>query len=104
MGFQIQNEEYYADSRPLHKALLSWVRKNFAWLYSYNPRIAEACLVDGITYNPARSMLIKTYPAEGLRREPLSLFFQVSALNASANNEGALSNAGNDGYVESNYG
>lgn len=33
------------------------------------PRVAEACLVDGITYDADNLQLVKTYAADGLRRE-----------------------------------
>lgn len=77
MGFTIKDQGYGLDSRALHKAILSWTRKNYAWLHSYNPRIAEACLVDGMTYDAENLRLVKTYPAEGLRREPLYVYFSV---------------------------
>ncbi len=77
MGFPLSKEAYYQDSIALQKAILSWTKKNFAWLHSYNPRIAEACLVDGITYDKDHFRLIQTYPAEGLRREPHYVYFDV---------------------------
>lgn len=69
MGFTISNNSYDKDSRPLQKAVLAWTRKNFVWLHEYNPRVAESCLVDGITYDAANRRLVYTHPAEGLRRE-----------------------------------
>ena len=67
------------DSRALHKAILAWTRKNYAWLHAYNPRIAEACLVDGTTYDVENHRLVKTYPAEGLRREPNYVYLEVDS-------------------------
>lgn len=61
----------------LQKVVLSWTKKNYAWLYSYNARIGEACLVDGITYDAEHRILVKTYPAEGLRREPARIEFNL---------------------------
>ena len=68
---------YDHDSKALQKAILSWTKKNYARLHSYNPRVAEACLVDGITYDVERFRLIKTSPAEGLRREPNYVYLEV---------------------------
>jgi hypothetical protein len=77
MGLTFSDKDYYHDSRALQKAILSWTKKNYAWLHSYNPRVAEACLVDGMTYDAENLRLVKTYPAEGLRREPHFVYFNV---------------------------
>lgn len=77
MGFRVRNEKSQRDSNALQKAILSWTKKNLAWLYAHNPRIVEACLVEGITYEPENLRLVRTYPAEGLRREPAVHYFQV---------------------------
>jgi len=77
MGFTVRDQDYYNDSKALHRAILSWTKKNYAWLHSYNKRVAEACLVDGITYDAEHLRLVKTYPAEGLRREPQYEYFNV---------------------------
>jgi hypothetical protein len=77
LGFRPRTQEYFHDSSALHKVILSWTRQNFAWLYSYNPRVAEACLVDGITYDAAHHRLVKTSPAEGLIRTPEVEYFDV---------------------------
>lgn len=79
MGLTISNEEYFRDSKALQKVILSWTKKNYAWLYSYNPRIAESCLVDSITYDQEHFRLVKTYPADGLRREPHYVYFNVDS-------------------------
>lgn len=70
MGFKPRGGDYDKDSRALQKALLTWVRKNYIWLHRYNSRVAEACLVDGMTYDAEGRRLVRTYPAEGLQREP----------------------------------
>ena len=70
MGLAARKDDYDKDSRALHKAILAWTRKNYAWLHGYNPRVAEACLVNGMTYDTEKLRLVKTYPADGLRREP----------------------------------
>ncbi len=77
LGLVINNQDSFHDSKALQKAILSWTKKNYAWLHLYNPRIAEACLVDGLTYDAANLRLVKTYPAEGLRREPEYIYFNV---------------------------
>lgn len=77
MGITIDDKDYFRDSKALQKSILSWTKKNYAWLHSYNPRVAEACLVDGITYDADHLRLVKTYPAEGLRREPAYDYFDV---------------------------
>jgi hypothetical protein len=77
MGLAIRNQKYDRDARALQKAILSWTKKNYAWLHSYNPRVAEACLVDGMTYDADNLRLVMTHPAEGLRREAQYFYFQV---------------------------
>lgn len=77
LGLEVSREDHYRDSRPLHKAILSWTKKNYAWLYSYNKRVAEACLVDGYSYEKKRMRIVRTYPANGLRREKECFYFQV---------------------------
>lgn len=84
MGLTASDGDYDQDSRALQKAILSWARKNYAWLHSYNPRIAEECLVDGMTYDAENLRLVKTYPAEGLRREPHYVYFSVDPAPLSA--------------------
>lgn len=69
MGINL-GKQRVADMRALHKAVLSWTKKNFVWLHSYDSRVAEACLPDGVTFEVEKSRLVKTYPAHGLRREP----------------------------------
>lgn len=77
MGLTVRDKDYDHDSKALQKAILSWTKKNYAWLHSYNPRVAEACLVDGITYDAEHLRLVNTYPADGLRREPHYVYFDV---------------------------
>lgn len=87
MGLKLrEHDSYYKDSRALHKAILAWTKKNYAWLHSYNPRVAEACLVDDISYDTVNFRLVKTYPAEGLRREPHCVYCDVNPIQQNANN------------------
>jgi len=78
MGFVVSDQDYYHDSKALQKAILSWMKKNYAWLHSYKPRVAEACLVDGIIYDVEHLRLVKTYPADGLKQEPEYSYFDVN--------------------------
>lgn len=80
MGFKVRDEDYDRDSKALHKAILSWTKKNYVWLHSYNPRVAEACLVDGMTYDGEHLRLVKNYPVDGLRREPLYVYLELEPL------------------------
>jgi len=78
MGLAIGQHDYDKDSRALQKAVLAWTRENYVWLHEYNPRIADACLVDGMSYDAANRRLVKTYPAEGLRREPHYVYLDLN--------------------------
>lgn len=77
MGLELGQIESDRDGYALHKVVISWVRKHYAWLHSYNPRIAEDCLVDGMTFDIDSLRLVKTYPAVGLRREPFHVYLQL---------------------------
>lgn len=77
MGLTIRQGDYDKDSRALQKAVLAWTKKHYVWLHGYNSRIAEACLVDGMTYDVENLRLVRTYPAEGLRREPSYVYLDL---------------------------
>lgn len=77
MGLTVRQGDYDKDSRALQRAVLAWTRKNFAWLHGYNPRVAEACLVDGMTYDADNLRLVQTSPADGLRREPSYVYLEL---------------------------
>lgn len=77
MGLKVGEGSYYRDSRALHVAVLSWTKQNFAWLYQYNPRVAEACLVDGMSFEQENNRLVYTSPAEGLRRKPSYVYLYL---------------------------
>lgn len=83
MGLQRQKGDYDRDSRALHKAILSWTKKNYAWLYDYNPRVAEACLVDGMTWDAEHRRIVLTHPADGLRPTPSFIYLDVDPPPAS---------------------
>jgi hypothetical protein len=77
MGLTVRADNYDKDSRALQKAVLRWTRKNFVWLHERTPQVAGACLVDGMSYDAENRRLVKTYPAEGLRREPHYVYFDL---------------------------
>lgn len=77
MGLTVRQGDYDKDSRALQRAVLAWTRKNFVWLHGYNPRVAEACLVDGITFDVENRRLVHTSPAEGLRRKPSYVYLEL---------------------------
>jgi len=80
MGLSLRpRDDYDRDSRALQRAILAWVKKHYVWLHEYNPRVAEACLVDGFTYDAERRRLVHTTPAKGLRREPYIVFLELEA-------------------------
>lgn len=77
MGFTIRRGDYDKDSRALHKAVLAWTKKNYVWLHGYNPRVAQTCLVDGMTFDAEKLRLIRAYPVEGLRREASHVYLEL---------------------------
>lgn len=77
MGFELRNDKYDRDTRALQKVILEWTKRHFAWLYSYNRQVAEACLVDGHEYDAENHRLVRIYPADGLRREPSYKYLDV---------------------------
>jgi hypothetical protein len=87
MGFAVNDNIPNKDSLPLQKAILSWTRKNFVWLHNSNPHIAEACLVDGITYDAENFRLVRTYPIIGLKHELTYVYLDLDPLTDSESNE-----------------
>jgi hypothetical protein len=77
MGLSARQGDYDKDSRALQKVVLAWTKRNFVWLHRYNPRVAEACLVDGMTFDVENLRLVRTSPAEGLRREPSYMYLEL---------------------------
>lgn len=77
MGLSVRQGDYDKDSRALQRVVLAWARKNYVWLHGYNPRVAEACLVDGMTFDLENRRLVRTYPVEGLRREPSYTYLEL---------------------------
>lgn len=77
MGLKRGEGDYYNDSRALQKAILIWTRKNFARLHNYDPRVAEACLVDGVTYDVANHRIVRTYPVGLGQHVETSIYFNI---------------------------
>jgi hypothetical protein len=81
MGLTSRQSDYDKDNRALQKVVLAWTRRNFVWLHRYNPRVAEACLVAGMTFDVENRRLVRTSPAEGLRREPSYMHLELDPLS-----------------------
>ncbi|CAI8716662.1 ANK_REP_REGION domain-containing protein [Pseudomonas sp. IT-P395] len=69
MGLKMRDGDYDKENRPLHKSILGWTKAHYVSLHINTPRVAEACLVDGISYDVENLQLVKTYAADGLRGE-----------------------------------
>jgi hypothetical protein len=69
LGLSRENKAFDRHSKALHLAILNWTVKNYAWLFLYSSRVAEACLPVDATYDQIYFKITKEYPAEGLRRE-----------------------------------
>jgi hypothetical protein len=70
MGLSMPAANLRKDSLPLHKAVLSWTKKNYVWLQQNYPDIAESCLVEGITYDSKNFQLIHTSSVNAFRQKP----------------------------------
>lgn len=77
MGLELRKDDYLKDSRALHKVILSFTKKSYAWLHSYNQKVADACLVDGLTYEAENHRLVRTYPADGLNPLPQYIYLNI---------------------------
>ena len=77
MGLHVGKGDFGRESRALQRAVLSWTRRHFAEIHQANPKVAEACLVDGWTYEADKLRLLRVTPADGLRRKPHYVYFRV---------------------------
>jgi hypothetical protein len=77
MGLTGRTGKNDRDTRALQKVVLRWTKKNFVWLHEHNPRIADSCLVDSMSYDAENRQIVKTYPAVGLQREPLYVYLDL---------------------------
>jgi hypothetical protein len=69
MGLELGTGEVGREHRPLQRVILAWTRRNYLRVRCEYPKVADACLVGGISYDAKRKRLVKTY-AEGLNRKP----------------------------------
>ena len=74
-----ERDKRRGDMWPLHRAVLHWTKKHYAWLHGYNPRVAEHCLVEGMTYDAEKRRITNTSPVDGLRRTPYYVHLDVDA-------------------------
>lgn len=81
MGLKISEGRFDRETQPLHKATLTWARKNYVCLHNQRPELADACLIDRITYDADNLRLVKTYPADGLMREPQYEYLELDPVN-----------------------
>jgi hypothetical protein len=80
MGLKVDRQSIGKEYRPLHLALIAWTRRNYESLRAANLEVAEACLVDGMSYDSEKRRLVRTYPAGGLRKEPRYVYLEVLPL------------------------
>jgi hypothetical protein len=80
MGIERRKGNYDRDSRALHRAVLTWTKKNYAWLYNENPNVAVACLVDGMSWDAENCRIVLTYPPGGLSRTASFVCLDVDPL------------------------
>lgn len=70
MGFRPGDKQHrICGTEPLKKVVLGWVMKNYRALHKNHPTVAEACLVEGVTYDAENKQLVKTY-AQLADKEP----------------------------------
>lgn len=71
MGIKLGEKQHHRgrDTEPLQKVVLKWVQKNYLSLHDNHPTVAEACLMGGISYDPEKKQLVRTY-ASHADREP----------------------------------
>lgn len=63
----------------LRKIVSGWAKRNYASLRLQNPSVAEACLVDSISYDAEKYRLIKTYGTHALRQKPRLIYLQLDS-------------------------
>lgn len=64
--------------RVLKMIVRGWVKRNYSSLHLQSPKVAEACLVDGISYEPEHLRLIKTRDGGLFRKKPHIVYIQLS--------------------------
>jgi hypothetical protein len=63
MGFKIAKKESSGSKHyeALHRALLSWTKKNFLEIYKEYPKMTEDCLIGAISFDKDKKRLVRTY-------------------------------------------
>ncbi len=82
MGLKVDRPSIDKEYRSLHRALIAWTRRNYESLRAANLEVAEACLVDSISYDSENRRLVRTYPADGLRKTPSYVYLDLLPLTA----------------------
>ncbi|MCF1280030.1 hypothetical protein [Acinetobacter pittii] len=77
-GFKLnKNSGAYRDTIALHTVVLNWTKKNFAALYEFNPKVAERCLIDNMTYDHEKRRITRAFTGNPLNREITYYHFDV---------------------------
>lgn len=82
MGFVATTRKNSLGEWPLHKAVLSWTKKNYVSLHDYNPSLAEEYLVDGMSYDPQKKCLVKRLRTLATRPKVEFVYFKLNAPSA----------------------
>jgi hypothetical protein len=80
MGLKGDRRSIDKEYRALQHVLIAWTRRNYESLRAANLEVAEACLVDGMSYDSENRRLVKTYAAGGLRKEPHYVYLDMPPL------------------------
>lgn len=77
MGLELRSSNYGREYRALAKVVYPLARRYYPKLRQKMPRVAEAVLIGGITYDAEYNRLVKTY-LQGLREEPSREYLQLT--------------------------
>ena len=80
LAFEFKLENLDRGSAALHRAVLSWTGKNYALLKQKDDGVADACLVESITYDEAHSRLMKTHGAGRLKAMARHTYLPIQPL------------------------
>ena len=61
---------------PLQTVVLRWTRGNYRRLLAQNPKVAEACLMGSVTYDPRNNRLVKSFNNDTLK-EPKREYLEL---------------------------
>lgn len=77
MGIQLRTTSRRTGMQALHMAILAWTSENYSWLRQQNDDVANTCLPNGTSFDVENSRLVRTYPANALRRSPEYIYLNV---------------------------